>query len=416
MLLENLGLALESLRANKMRAMLTMLGIIIGISSVIAILSIGNSLTNGLSSEVGSLGASTVYVSLTAKTSSGSTADVLSVPRINDQDLLSEDLINQFAETYSENVKAISLNQNVADGTAREGKRYANMSIVGVNTGYGMANEVELVKGRFINDKDVVGVKSVGVISDKAAKNLYGNEDPLLKEAKVYTQKGVRSYTIVGVYKSKETPGASSMANEKDSSTSVYIPLSTASQETGTKGYSSFAAIAADQKVSLLGEKIDKFFGANYRNEKWEIKTINMESELESIIKMLGMASMAVGVIAGISLVVGGVGVMNIMLVSVTERTREIGARKALGAKRSHIRAQFVIESVILSLAGGVIGITLGVAIASLFAMFAKQTLSLDIRQIAMCVAFSMAIGIFFGYYPANKASKLDPIEALRYE
>ena len=166
-----------------------------------------------------------------------------------------------------------------------------------------------------------------------------------------------------------------------------------------------------------LTKDIDRFFLKYYKsNPKWEISVINMSSQVEMASSMLSTVSMAIAVIAAISLLVGGIGVMNIMLVSVTERTREIGTRKALGAKNYHIRMQFISEAMIISLVGGVIGLFVGLLLGVIGSSLLGTGASFSIPTILLTIAFSMAIGVFFGYYPANKAAKLDPIDALRYE
>ncbi|MDR1638497.1 MAG: ABC transporter permease [Clostridiales bacterium] len=409
MLLENLGLAIESLRANKMRSILTMLGIIIGIASVTAIISIGNALSSQVTSEMGSFGATNIYVMLQAKNPENET-----VYQMQDNDLLSEELITNFQQTFSDRVKGIALSQQGEGGTAKEGRKSSTVSVLGVNSQFGIVNNIKLVKGRFINEKDNAGRKNVGVVSEKLSSKLFGRSDPLGREAKVYTKQGVATYTVVGVYKSEESP--SMLSTGSTESTAIYIPVSTANLAAGAQGYSNFTVMGLDGKVQQLKESMDSFFASSYKNDIWEANSMTMESQLKSMMNMLGSVSMAIGAIAGISLLVGGVGVMNIMMVSVTERTREIGARKALGAKKFHIRSQFVIEAMLLSLAGGLIGIVLGVIISSVASVLLGAKASLDLPVIAACVIFSMAIGVFFGYYPASKASSLDPIEALRYE
>jgi putative ABC transport system permease protein len=409
LLLENLGLAIESLKANKMRSMLTMLGIIIGIASVTAIISIGNALSSQVTSEMGSFGAANIYVMLQAKDPDNET-----VYQMQDKDLLSSELIDDFQRAFASSIKGIALSQQGDGGTAKEGRKTSSVSVLGVNSQFGIVNNIKLLKGRFINDKDNAGRKNVGVISEKLASKLFSS-DPLGKEAKVYSKQGVASYTVVGVYKAEESPSAMASMGSGES-TAIYIPVQTASLAAGAAGYSSFTVMGLDGKVQQLKESMDKFFDSSYKNDIWEANSITMESQLKSMMNMLGSVSMAIGAIAGISLLVGGVGVMNIMMVSVTERTREIGARKALGAKKFHIRTQFVIEAMLLSLAGGIIGIILGVIISAVASVLLGAKASLDLPVIAACVVFSMAIGVFFGYYPASKASSLDPIEALRYE
>ena len=201
--------------------------------------------------------------------------------------------------------------------------------------------------------------------------------------------------------------------------TAMYIPISVAkSMNHSAAGYSSFTVVGkAEVDTKALLEDTNNFFASYYtRNNSYTARATSLESVMEMMQEMMGTLSLAIAVIAGISLLVGGVGVMNIMLVSITERTREIGTRKALGATNGSIRVQFIVESVIICLFGGIIGIAVGAGLGSAGANLLGYAATPSVKAIVTAVTFSVAIGVFFGYYPANKAAKLDPIEALRYE
>lgn len=415
-LLENIRLAISGLRTSKMRALLTMLGIIIGIGSVIAIVTIGDSMTNSITDSMASMGASNVNVNLTLRQSSGGRggpgAD------IDDEDRMTMEMINGLLEAYPEDISSVSISESVGSGTAQDGRLYANVSITGVSAGYRDANNVTLIDGRWIIDRDVDGRKNIAVVSDKLAEKMFGEEDPLEQEVKIYTEDEILTYTIVGIYE-YEASSFAGMMSEEDIRTNLYIPVSTAKRlaDNGSN-YQSFTAITASTSTADNAiAAIESWFGRYYdTNSKYSIRANSMESMLESMTSMLSTVSIAIAAIAAISLLVGGIGVMNIMLVSVTERTREIGTRKALGARNSAIRIQFVVESIIICLIGGIIGVLLGLVLGNVGANLLGYPATASVTVVLIAVGFSMAIGVFFGYYPANKAAKLDPIDALRYE
>lgn len=413
-LFENIQLALEAIRANKMRSLLTMLGIIIGIGSVIGIVTVGDSLTNAFSSEMQSLGSSNIYIYLSMKDSESNYAYYY------ESDMITDDMVDQYLDLYGDEVEAVSLEAYGDSGKATDGRLYANVNVSGVSEGSQAVNNITLTSGRFIRESDVKGKRYVCVVSDKFVNNMFGsNVDPLGKEVKITTNNELQTFTIVGVYQYEQSAFNITTASEKDITTSLYIPVSTCKQIMGDyDGYDQIIAMAKTGVDTMeFASNAKYFFNTFYENNaQWKITTMNMESMIDTITSMMGIIETAIAVIAGISLLVGGIGVMNIMLVSVTERTREIGTRKALGARNSSIRVQFIVESIIICTIGGVIGIAIGLLLgyAGSSVLGFPGLPSVDIIIIA--VAFSMIIGTFFGYYPANKAAKLDPIEALRYE
>lgn len=421
MIIENIRLALEGLKSNKMRALLTMLGIIIGIGSVIAIMAVGDSMTASVSSSMQSLGATNIMVMLQER-------DVQEGPRfssgstITERDLISDEMIDKYMEIYGRYVETVSISTSGGSGKATEGRLYANVTVTGVNSGYAEANNVNMIEGRFLRESDVKSIRSQAVVSDKLVNNMFQNgESPLGKEIKVLMNNQIQTYTIVGVYKYEQTmfAGMGSSSAEKDIRTELYIPITTCNRLTSADtGYQSFTIMAVTGTDSAkLAEDTKSFFNTYYANNtRYEVTAYSMESMLSTMTGMMSTLSIAIAVIAGISLVVGGVGVMNIMLVSVTERTREIGTRKALGARKSSIRMQFVVEAIIICAIGGIIGVIIGVSLGYLASSLLGFPGFPTVTIIIIAVLFSMLIGVFFGYYPANKASNLDPIEALRYE
>ncbi len=420
-LYENILLAISGLRANKMRALLTMLGIIIGIGSVIGIVMVGDSMTNSMTSSLQEMGANTVQISLQQRESENGTSYSV---YMDEEDYINDEMIEAFLQDYGDVVESVSLQESMGSGRVTEGHRYANVSISGVNSGYQSANHLTMLGGRFIGDKDNKGVKNVAVVSDRLVNNMFGQgQNPLGKEIKVNCGKEQYTFTIIGVYQYEQNAMMAMMgaaASDADITTDLFIPIQTEWKLTGTiEGYYYINVMTKQGTDSrALAQDFQDYFNRFYtRNQDFQIMAISLDSVIDQYASMMGTVQVAIAVIAAISLLVGGIGVMNIMLVSVTERTREIGTRKALGAKNSAIRMQFIVESVIICLIGGIIGIIfgmlLGYAGASLLGFPAARP-SVDAILIAVC--FSMAIGVFFGYYPANKAAKLDPIEALRYE
>ena len=418
---ESVRVSLEGLRANKMRSLLTMLGIIIGIAAVIGILTVGNGLTGSITGSMSSLGATNITVFLQEKAGGmGGMETILGVASPEEEDLITDEMLEALRQRYGEAVAGISVSASAGSGVARDGRLYANVSLIGINEEYLAVNNTDLLAGRTIRQEDLDGRRSVCVVSDRLVENLYqGDADAALgDEVRVELNGEYQSFRIVGIYEYDASMSISFSA-EEDVTTSLYIPITTANHLAGSpEGYSTVTVQAsAGTDSAAMAQSIREFLSRYYaNNEDYCVSAMAMSTMVESMSAIMDTLSIAISVIAGISLLVGGIGVMNIMLVSVTERTREIGIRKALGATNNNIRIQFVVESVIVCLIGGVIGILLGAVLGYVGSSLLSEACLPRPSYIALAVGFSMAIGVFFGYYPANKAARLDPIEALRYE
>lgn len=424
---ENILVALAGLKSNVMRSLLTMLGIIIGIASVIAIMTVGNSITVMVNTQMQEMGANNLTVGVSAKsTSEESTTSGLRFGAgnrrsIDTDDYLTDDMIDSFMEEYGDNIKYTLLSTTVGSGTAIDGNLYAYVNVVGYNEDYMDYSNLDMLAGRSFIDKDYENAQKVCIVSDYFVNNMFDGStaDALGSAVEISINGKYYTYYIVGVYEYDDSTWSSD--STEDTTTDLYIPYDTARNQlhTTNDGYASITLVTAIGVDSeSFADTVESFFNTMYysKNDDYEVTVTSMASMIESMTSMIGTIEIALAIIAGISLVVGGIGVMNIMLVSITERTKEIGTRKALGATNGSIRLQFITESVVICIMGGLIGIILGIALGSVAATYMGYSATVSVAAIIVAVGFSMAIGVFFGYYPANKAAKLNPIDALRYE
>ncbi len=427
---ENSKLAVKALFNNKMRSLLTMLGIIIGIGSVIAIMTVSSSLTTSITDTFADMGANNVTVGVQKQSQEEETrknglkfgASQRSVT-LDEEDRITDDMLQAVKTQYAEEVNSISLEETVGSGTVQQAGETANIRLTGINKDYFNANALTLLAGRYLTEKDVSGNKRVIMVSDKVAENIFGgdSQSALAQSIQVVINNKFYRFYIAGVYQYEEDSSSFSSEDSDNVTTTAYIPITTGKEMLHTdEGYENFTIVTEPdiEDVSAFADEVEAYMNQKYyaANDKYEIHTVTMSSITNSMNSMVETVSVAIAFIAGISLLVGGIGVMNIMLVSITERTREIGTRKALGAKNSSIRMQFIIEAVILCLIGGLLGIAAGFALGAAAASVLGYAAAAPMAAILGSVVFSMVIGVFFGFYPANKAARLDPIEALRYE
>ena len=439
---ENIKIALQSIFANKMRSLLTMLGIIIGISAVITITTIGNSIKQTLSHSINELGgANYLNMEVTTKPEITDEELELGIPEMTDDDKISEAMIEELQDKYPGNYTTVR-NEFLGMGTVINRDRDELRSyVMGCSDGYLSSFKIKYLAGRDISVEDMRAAKSVCTVSDLFVRQYFKKgEDPLHKTIRINIRDGsFFDFTIVGVYKHDikvlgSPPDPSTPL--KDQLTLIAIPIDTVYKLQGKdeQFYSYFSVQwNPDLDKDFAKNQLQSFLDEKYKSNKYYHAVVDTQDMdiLESFNMVINIVTIAITVIGGISLIVGGVGVMNIMLVSVTERTREIGIRKAIGAKVSVIKTQFVIESIILCVIGGIIGIIIGIVNGILIgrlAVYLMNTLATEyaglisvsiqpsVWAIVLSVLFSMLTGVFFGYYPAKKAADMNAIDALRYE
>ncbi len=402
-LLESIKVSLGAIFANKMRSLLTMLGIIIGISSVITIVALGDSSQKVIDEQFEVFGSGLAYLSLNWS------------QNYTIRDLFTPDDIDVLKSTFSDEMEAI-VPFIYERGKVKSKSQKIDVGIYGGDENYIKIDKVDMIKGRYLIDEDVKGKRLVCIIDKEMALEIFGRSNVVGESLDVEMGDSQVSLAIIGIY---EKPKTTLQAMGGQTLGNVYVPYTSLERINGSGDFYTEVemSIGKGTDTDSITERMIHLIEKRHGNEgenKYVVQTA--EAELEAINSVTGVVTLVIGAIAAISLLVGGIGVMNIMFVSVTERTREIGIRKAIGAKRKDILLQFLVESVIISGIGGIIGTIVGLTLSFVVSTIIKIPPSFSVETIVIAWLFSAGVGIFFGIYPANKASKLDPIEALRYE
>lgn len=399
--LQIIEIALTALKTNKSRTILTMLGVIIGVTSVILLVSIGNGLQTYITNQLESLGGNSLFV-VPGNMNFGSQEGRGGFPGAGmAASKFTFEHLNQLKKE-APSVKAVmAYTEN--NGTIKYKGNTRIVQVAGVGPEYLEARSTKIIEGSFFNQSQYNSAKKVVVLGKTVAEKLFGEKNPLGEKLTISDQ----PHLILGVL------GKSGSFGQIDMDNQVFIPSTTAMREFNMEFIQSFWIQSQNAKtVEQTKQEIKKILGRSLKEDDFSI--VDTKSILDVITKVIGVLTAALGGIAAISLIVGGVGIMNIMLVSVTERTREIGLRKAVGATPKIIMNQFLIEASVLSIGGGLIGIILGFILSAIVNNFFTTTVTLWSIILAFCV--SAAIGMIFGVFPAYKAARLNPIDALRYE
>jgi len=407
--MQSIRIALRSLRVNKLRSALTMLGIIIGVGAVIAMVAVGAGASASVAEQIQSLGSNLIIVLSGSVTSGGLRMGQGSQLTITEDD----------SAAIAREIAAVQVSAPAVRGTAQVVAGNLNWSTViqGVTADYFEARDWPVVAGRAIGPEDVEGATKVALVGQTTALNLFGDADPVGQIIRVRKV----PFTVIGTLDRK---GQNTWGQDQDDV--IVIPISTAKKKVLGKSNSNPRAVGsisvkvrAGEDMTDAEQQIRELLRQRHRLQPYQDDDFwlrNLSEVLQTQEESSRVMTSLLAAIASVSLLIGGIGIMNIMLVSVTERTREIGLRMALGARRRDILTQFVVEAITLSLLGGLIGVAIGVGGSHLIAQTGDWPVLIEPQAIMMAVGFSAAVGVFFGFYPARKASKLDPIDALRYE
>ena len=397
-------LAMESILKNKMRAILTMLGIVIGVAAVIVMVAVGYGARSRIREQINSLGTNMIVITPGASTSGGVSQGAQAFATLTVADA---DKIRNEAQTVAAvSPVIIGRSQVIASGGNWR------TSINGVDTDYQTIRDWQTDAGGFFGSEDVRGARTVAVLGRTVAQNIFGDTDPTGQEIQI----GANRFKVVGVLAAK---GQNASGNDSDDV--ILIPYTTAATRLSGRARipQILTSTSSEADIPAAQEEIKTLLRESHRigEDEDDDFTVRNQTELASAAESsTRVMTLLMAAIASISLLVGGIGIMNIMLVSVTERTREIGIRLAIGARGSDVLTQFLVESIVMGILGGIAGLALGITSSYVLARFTGWETVISPMVMVVAVGFSGAVGVFFGYYPAKKAAALNPIEALRYE
>lgn len=442
-LIENFRTAISSIVSNKMRSLLTMLGIIIGITAVITITTLGNTLSGTVMNSLMNLGANSFYITVEPKDIDDiDTETDISLNDFSEDDFLNLKFEYEVDKRYPNEFYFYTI-FDIGDASLLNSRsREVPVSVSAGSDGYMMINNIKLISGRYINIRDSYEKKHACCVSDIFVDQYFEEgTEPIGKSVQFSLSDGtIGDYTIVGVYKytSSAFGGFPIGTKQEDKRTALFIPVGCAYELNPSSqadyDLSTFLGVLYNRNIPMEQATADmqEFLDEKYSTSRFFRAEVESDLEgMDQIEKVISIVTLIIAVIAAISLIVGGIGVMNIMLVSVTERTREIGIRKALGAKKRTIKMQFLTEAIIICLIGGAIGVSLGLLNGEIIGIVVNSfidkhedyrdiigriTIKPPVDAIAVSLGFSMLTGLFFGLYPAGKAAKMKPIDALRYD
>ncbi len=393
---ESLRVALESIWANRMRSFLTMLGIVIGVAAVIAVVAIAQGGRSMILGEMQMLGSNLLWVYPKSLEENLNWERIEWLEAKNVRDIQAQ--VSEVLNLTPENSRQLTL---------RAGANSRSSAVIGVSHSYANVRNLEVAEGRFFTREEVDGFRRVAVVASNVPEKLLGSEGVVGKA--IYLD-GIK-YTIVGVL---EESGGGMFADQRVND-HVYVPYTSLNRLLGERRIDVlYVQAETPEAVERVREDLEEYLTVEFGKDRFSVQSLN---ELMDVMKnVTGIMTNVVAGIAAVALLVGGIGIMNIMLVSVTERTREIGIRKALGARRKDLLYQFLVEAVVLSGVGGIAGILVGGLMVTIVAKLTNLPSLISVQSVGLAFLFAASVGVLFGVYPASKAGRLDPIEALRYE